>query len=116
MRRNAALTSILAAGLLTATTATAQEAGDPGAAPPPPDLPPKVEGETLEPEVNIREEEGRIIEEYSQNGQVYMVKVTPDGGLPYYYLDTDGDGTLDLQGDSEGTGATRPAYWKIAEW
>ena len=110
------LSSAFCTSLLLATTVVAQEADEPGAAPPPPDLPPKIEGESLDPEVNIREEEGRIIEEYPRNGQVYMVKVTPDTGLPYYYLDADGDGSLELQGDQQGTGATRPVYWKIAEW
>ena len=110
------LSTLCVTGLLLSPVVSAQDADEPGAAPPPPDLPPKIEGETLEPEVNIREEEGRIIEEYSRNGQVYMVKVTPENGLPYYYLDADGDGSLELQGDQQGTGATRPVYWKVAEW
>ena len=58
-------------------------------------IPPKIQGEQIEPTVTIREEEQRTIEEYSFKGQVYMVKITPKGGVPYYYIDTDGDGIVD---------------------
>ena len=40
-------------------------------------IPPKIQGEQIEPTVTIREEEERLIEEYRLNGQVYMVKITP---------------------------------------
>ena len=103
--------------LLSAGWAFAQEAPaetqDPAAPPP---IPPKVEGETVEPTVNIRQEEERTIEEYSLNGRVYMVKITPARGLSYYYLDTDGDGTLELQPGEDGLNPVRPAYWKVKEW
>jgi hypothetical protein len=83
----------------------------------PPPLPPKVQDEQIEPTVTIREEEERLIEEYSYNGNVYMVKVTPKaGGTPYYYIDTDGDGTLELDEYSRSMNPVQPVYWKIAEW
>ena len=90
------------------------------AAPPPiadePPIPPKVQDEQIEPTVNIRKEEDRTIEEYSLNGRVYMVKITPAKGRPYYYLDEDGDGTLELQPGDEAMNPVRPVYWKIKEW
>jgi len=62
----------------------------------PPILPePLADGESMEPEVNIIQKEDRTIEEYSHNGAVYMVKVIPKIGKPYYYIDTDGDGSLE---------------------
>jgi len=79
-------------------------------------IPPKVQGEQFEPTVTIREEEDRMIEEYRYNGQVYMVKITPKGGIPYYYIDTDGDGKLELDMDKQALNPVQPVYWKIKEW
>ena len=78
-------------------------------------LPPKVQDEQIEPTVTIREEEERRVEEYSRNGQVYMVKIIPKGGVPYYYIDTDGDGNLETS-PSKGLEPVRPVYWKVKEW
>ena len=82
----------------------------------PPPLPPKIQDEHIEPTVNIRQEEDRLIEEYYQNGRVYMVKVTPAVGVPYYYMDIDGDGTLELDERTRAMHPVQPAQWKIAEW
>jgi hypothetical protein len=79
-------------------------------------IPPKVPQEQIEPTVTIREEEERLIEEYRFNGRVYMVKITPRGGVPYYYIDTDGDGTLELDVDKQAMNPVQPVYWKIKEW
>ena len=79
-------------------------------------IPPKIQGEQIEPTVTIREEEDRRIEEYRINGQVYMVKITPLGGVPYYYIDTDGDGRLELDMDKQALNPVQPVYWKIKEW
>jgi hypothetical protein len=79
-------------------------------------IPPKVQDEQFEPTVTIREEEDRLIEEYRMNGQVYMVKITPRVGLPYYYIDTDGDGRLELDVDQQALNPVQPVYWKIKEW
>lgn len=46
--------------------------------PPPPRI---VEGE---PEITIRKEGKKTIEEYRINGELYMMKVTPKRGKPYY--------------------------------
>jgi hypothetical protein len=109
------------AGVLSACPLSAQE--DLEKPPPiPPEeagdvpIPPKVPGEQIEPTVTIREEEDRTIEEYSYKGQVYMVKITPKGGVPYYYIDTDGDGRLELDMDQQARNPVQPVYWKIKEW
>lgn len=64
--------------------------------PQPPVIPqPMVDGQSIEPEINIIQKEDRTIEEYRANGQLYMIKVTPNVGKPYYFIDTDGDGSLE---------------------
>ena len=80
-------------------------------------IPPKVQDEQIEPTVTIREEDGRRIEEYRRNGQVYMVRVTPiEGGISYYYIDTNGDGKLELDPDQQAMNPVQPVHWKIKEW
>lgn len=64
--------------------------------PQPPVIPqPLVDGQSIEPEINIIQKEDRTVEEYRANGQLYMIKVTPTVGKPYYFIDTDGDGSLE---------------------
>lgn len=47
-----------------------------------------------EPEITIRQEADRTIEEYRINGQLYAIKVIPKVGEPYYLVDSEGDGEL----------------------
>ncbi len=58
---------------------------------------PNAERRDLEPKITIRHEKNKTIEEYSVHGQVYMVKVTPKFGPPYYLVDTNGDGHLNAR-------------------
>lgn len=85
----------LIAGLLTPLLAVAQQPAEAPEPPPPP--PPGVvpEGSDIEPEVTITERDGDVVHEYSVNGRVYMVKIVPAKGPPYYLLDSDGDGSLE---------------------
>lgn len=65
-------------------------------APAPPTLPEPVEsGQPIEPEVTIIQREGAVIEEYRVNGHLFMVKITPAVGKPYYLIDRDGDGRME---------------------
>jgi hypothetical protein len=60
-------------------------------------LPPTVREESRsgpEPEVRIIQKGQDQIEEYRLNGKLYMVKVTPPIGVPYYLVDEDGSGTM----------------------
>lgn len=79
-------------------------------------IPPKIQDEQVEPTVTIRVEEGQRIEEYRLNGRVYMVKVTPKDGIPYYYMDNDGDGRLELDTTRSALDPVQPVYWKVKEW
>jgi Protein of unknown function (DUF2782) len=59
--------------------------------PPPPKI---VDGEALEaePQITIRKKGKDTIEEYRINGELYMMKITPDHGVPYYLHKEDQDG------------------------
>lgn len=63
---------------------------------PVPDIPPPpgVVDQTLEPQVTIKQGDIGRIEEYRIRGRLYMVKVTPPHGTPYYLLDLNGDGQM----------------------
>lgn len=60
--------------------------------PEPPPPPPGVIDESLEPQITIIQRGGDKIEEYRVSGKLYMVKVTPARGKPYYLVDERGDG------------------------
>ena len=80
-------------------------------------IPPKVQDDSLQETVDIRRDaQDNIIEEYRREGRVYMVKVTPKVGIPYYYLDDDGDGELELQERDAAANPVKPVYWKLKEW
>jgi len=84
------------AGLLP-SVGSLQAADD--APPPPPPLPEELQGyeNVPQPEVTIIRREDRVIEEVRINGQLRYVKVTPNRGVPYYFIDTDGDGSVDTR-------------------
>lgn len=66
------------------------------------------------PTVSIRtEDNGDRVEEYRQNGALYMVKVTPERGPSYYLMDTDGNGRFNR---NDGPETVAPVYWTIYEW
>ena len=104
----------LVLSLLFAPALQAQE-DSPAVVVPPPPLPSGVEDETIEPEVTIIQQDDRTIEEYSINGQRYMVKVTPKKGVPYYLVDADGDGNLDTQSNELDPKILVPS-WVIFRW
>ena len=82
-------------------------------------IPPKVLDENARADTTVeirRDEDDNIIEEYYLDGRVYMVKVTPKVGIPYYYMDDDGDGQLELQERDRAANPVKPVYWKIKEW
>jgi hypothetical protein len=70
--------------------------------PPPVNTPPVPTGlidEDLEPEVKIIKRDDAIVHEYRANGRLYMVKVIPTRGYPYYLYDADGNGSLESRQD-----------------
>ena len=80
----------------------------PEAPPPPPPLP---DDDVSEPEVTIEQRGEDTYEEYRLNGQLYMIRVTPRNGVPYYLVDPAGTGNFARQ---DGLGAdVRPPMWVI---
>jgi hypothetical protein len=106
----------LAVSLALAPLALAEEAPQQlEAVPEPPPLPEKMQsGEVLEPDVTIIESDEQKIEEYSVNGHVYMVKITPKGGAPYYLVDMDGDG--DLEYHRSDLDSMNVQQWRLFSW
>lgn len=89
-----ALITLLA---LLAAAAAAEDQPQRATLPPPPEV---KQGEVIEPEVTIIEGKDRTVEQYSVRGHVYMIKVTPRVGPPYYLYDLDGDGRMDVRQNS----------------
>jgi hypothetical protein len=78
-------------------------------------LPPGADdGETLEPEVTIRQEDNRTVHEYRIDGRLYMVKIVPRVGPPYYLMDSNGDGEMDTREDDP-NGVVLP-QWILFRW
>ncbi len=73
-------------------------------------------GETLEPDITIIRKEKKTVQEYRKGGKLYMIKVIPDIGPPYYFLDKDGDGKMDVRRDDLDRGESNINVWKILEW
>lgn len=82
--------------------------------PPPEDLELREEGE-LEPEVTIIQRRDATHEEYRVNGRLYMVKVTPKVGPPYYFVDRDGDGLMETRMNDRAVEIKVP-QWVIFSW
>lgn len=107
---------VLLIGLLAATAQAAEPGPPPGSQvlpelqvdrpdkgpPPAGEVPPELqvapqEGEAPSPEVTIKRDAKGTREEYSINGRVYMVKVVPIVGPPYYLVDPTGQGEFSQQ-------------------
>lgn len=86
-------------------------------APPPPPVPAAaIEAPGDEVEVRIVEEKEATIAEYRSHGKLFMIKVTPKVGAPYFLIDKEGKGKFD-RGDSPANG---PAFvvprWVLFEF
>lgn len=83
--------------------------------PEPPPPPPGFELDpALEPQVTILKRGTDTVEEYRISGRLYMVKVTPARGAPYYMIDHKGDGRFSRQ-DGLDSGI-RPPMWVIHQF
>ncbi|MGN7741803.1 DUF2782 domain-containing protein [Pseudomonas sp. 22526] len=68
---------------------------------------------SADPEVTIRTEGDKTIQEYRQNGFLYAIKVTPKVGKPYFLVRADGSDGNFIRSDQPDM--LIPA-WKIFEW
>ena len=65
----------------------------------------------LEPQVTIRQGATETVEEYRISGKLYMMKVTPRNGPPFYLIDERGDGKFSRV-ETHDSGV-RPPMWVI---
>ena len=121
---------LLPALLLSTTPSTAQHDDFPLAKPPPVrEIPPPLpepetraptttgyipDGESPEPKVRIVHRANAVVEEYRVNGKLYMIRVIPRIGIPYYLIDTTGDGDYDMR-TTDLDGPSVP-MWVIYSW
>lgn len=111
--------SFTAALLLAAALPVAAQTGaKPPALQPVPEPPPPPPGfeldPALEPQVTILKRGTDTVEEFRIGGKLYMIKVTPASGTPYYMIDHRGDGTFVRQDNFSPT--VRPPMWVIFEF
>ena len=83
--------------------------------PEPPAPPPGLELDpSLEPQITIQRRGTETVEEFRIQGRLYMIKVTPAHGVPYYLIDEYGRGDFTRR-DSYDTG-TRVPMWVIHQF
>lgn len=113
---NRSLTPSLLVLVLAAGAASAQDAvGTAQDVPIPKKQPPPAGSDDPVPAVTIRTAgNGDRIEEYREGGKVYMVRIVPVRGKPYYLYDDDRNGRLDRSDADRHTIA--PVYWTLYEW
>jgi hypothetical protein len=73
------------------------------------------EGDVMQPEVTIRRRPDDVIEEYRYNGKLYMIKIIPNIGYPYYLIDSDGDGNMETRYNDLASGLLIPG-WVLFQW
>lgn len=110
--------SLLFLGLLQSSLTLAADKGQlqpvPESAPDP--VGPMEDGQPISPDVTIVQRKDATVEEYRAGGRLYMVKVTPFIGKPYYLIDEDGDGSLETRvGNLINQTPTVP-QWVIFSW
>ena len=112
--------SVITATMLTLSTAvSAQTAAEPPPANAVIEHPPSAAGgdpgAELAPEITITERGETSIEEYRVNGQLYMIKIIPKKGVPYYLVDSNGDGLMSRRFNDLSPGFLIPS-WVILRW
>ncbi len=109
MRRPSATLAALAFALSLPAAAQQMPKLEPLPEPPPP--PAGVADSAGEPQVTITQQGGNKVEEYRLNGKLYMMKVTPSTGVPYYLIDEQGNGVWSRQDGPNS--ALRVPMWVI---
>ena len=88
--------SFVALACLSLSAYAAQPAAPAKGEPPPP--PPMTADDSAdEPQVTIIKQTEQTVEEYRIGGKLYMIKITPKHGAPYYLVDDRGDGKFARQ-------------------
>lgn len=94
----------------------AANADEPAAVPEPPELPMPVQsGEEMQPDITITRKGKDTVQEYRRGGKLYMIKIIPQVGPPYYMLDTNGDGKMDVRKNDIDKNS-EINQWLLFEW
>jgi hypothetical protein len=89
-------TSTLALAVLLAALAAPAALAEQPRLQPLPDIPPPpgMVDPALEPQITIIQKGSDRVEEFRIKGKLYMIRVTPPHGHPYYLVDQRGDGAM----------------------
>ena len=68
-----------------------------------------------EPDVTIIQRGQEQVQEFSINNRVYMIKITPAKGYPYYLVDSNGDGNFDTRSTGLDPKIVVP-QWVLFKW
>ena len=71
--------------------------------------------QTSSGQVTIKGDKDEVISEFRINGQLYMIRITPKKGLPYYLVDGDGDGNLETRWNDLAPDLLIPS-WVLLRW
>lgn len=105
---------LLTCGAAAAQAAAAELSTDPVITHPPSSTLGDADAE-LAPDITITERGETTVEEYRINGQLYMIKIIPKKGVPYYLVDSNGDGMLSRRFNDLSPGFLIPS-WVILRW
>ena len=72
--------------------------------------------ESLQPQITIIQSKHKMVEEYRVNGRLYMIKVIPDKGPPYYLVDANGTGQFEQQSIGGLTPHILIPAWVLFRW
>ena len=82
-----------------------------------PDMPlPVQDGEPMEADITIIRRGDKTIHEYRSNGKIYKIKIIPDIGPAYYFIDPDGDGEMEEVSESDLDSLIKINQWTIFSW
>lgn len=80
-----------------------------------PEVPPPPPGivDDVEPQITIVRRGTDKVEEFRMKGKLYMLKVTPPNGEPYYLIDDNGNGNMVREGSGPTGSGLRVPMWVI---
>lgn len=108
---------LLSLGMSMAQAAETTKPDEKAEVPPPPPIPdlPDMTGDEqdIHADVTIRKGKEEVIEEYRVNGQLYMVRVIPNVGKPYYLRYPDGPNGRVIRRELDDI---QTPFWKLFEW
>jgi hypothetical protein len=106
--------------LMVASNVLAQRPDNLQPVPEPPPAPDQLQsGEAIplgEPQITIIRRGDSIVREYRLNGHLYAVKITPERGVPYYLIDSDGDGYMEGQFQDVNDARIITPQWVLFRW